>query len=204
MNLPVYRWQKWKPMTLLFTQFSTVDPNVTSHFILFGLVSPRRNSANRKGQNEIWWYVWIWCNLELWANCSLLLSMWTSLLCRKKAPFQSFQWLFQWLLSTALLETSVWYFPLTSYFSWWLGVELVLKDHGKVPTRNWVKGSKNIMKSLSGSCLYVSSGISLNFLFYFNFLVSKLVQNKHGKKSISWDWLYFWWLQKGSLCSKSA
>lgn len=76
--------------------------------------------------------------------------------------------------------------------------------HGKVPTRNWVKGSKNIMKSLLGSCLYVSSGISLNFLFYFNFHVSKLVQNKRGKKSVSWDWLYFWWLQKGSLCSKTA
>lgn len=98
----------------------------------------------------------------------------------------------------------MWYFHLTSCFSWWLGVGLVLKDHGKVPTRNWVKGSKNIMKSLLGSCLYVSSGISLNFLFYFNFHVSKLVQNKRGKKSVSWDWLYFWWLQKGSLCSKTA
>lgn len=57
-----------------------------------------------------------------------------------------------------------------SLIFWWLGAELALNDRGKGPGGNWVKGSKNIMKSSLGSC---PLGIFLNFLFYFNSLVCK-------------------------------
>lgn len=117
--------------------------------------------------------LWTWCNLEHLVNCYLLFSTWTFLLCKKKHFFKKFAYLFQRLSSTALLETLSLLLLFDILFSWWLGAELALNDHGKDSRRNWVKGSKNIMKSSLGSCFTCPLGIFLNFLFYFNFLVSR-------------------------------
>lgn len=149
--------------------------------------------------------LWIWCNLEHLVNCYLLFSMWTFLLCKKKHFFKKFVYLFQRLSSTALLETLSLLLLFDILFSWWLGAELALNDHGKDSRRNWVKGSKNIMKSSLGSCSMCPLGIFLNFLFCFNFLVSKTqFKISMEKNPIAGGWVCFWWVEEGSLYSKTV
>lgn len=111
-------------------------------------------------------------------GCSLLLSMWTSLLYSKKHLLKSSQWLFSMATANSTCrniqsDAFIWHLIFLVAECW-----IILIDHGKVPTRNRVKGSKNIIRSSLGSYMY-PLGICLNFLF--NSLVFRTADIKHGK-----------------------
>lgn len=120
--------------------------------VLFGLVTPKRNSGKVQTESSNMKFSDLCGCSVIWSICRDCYLL-TSLLCKRHL----FKSLFTFFKST-FSEVSLPFSRLVSAAHLGPFDFPVLSDHGKGPKRNWIKGSNNILKNPSGSCLYLSFG----------------------------------------------